>query len=49
MLLIEQEAIIETNWTDERQYAHPGDARRWMTINLRLWQHTRSYVEIYPI
>jgi len=30
-----QEAIIETvNWTDELQYAHPGDARRWMTINL---------------
>jgi len=33
------------NWTDERQYARPGDARRWMTINFWLWWHTRSYVE----
>ena len=30
------------NWTDERQYAHPGDAWRWMTINLWPWRHTRN-------
>jgi len=37
------------NWTDERQYAHPGDAQRLMTLNLWLWQHTQSYVEFFPI
>jgi len=37
------------NSTDERQYAHLGDAWRWMTINLWLWRHTRSYVEFFPI
>jgi len=25
------------------------NAKRWMTINLWLWRHTRSYVEFYPI
>jgi len=45
-----QEAIIETlHWTDERQYGHPENAQRWMTINLWLLRHTRSYVEIYSI
>lgn len=30
-------------------YAHPGNARRWMTINLWLWWHTWRYVEFDPI
>jgi len=45
-----QQAIIETvNWTDKRQYAHNGDARRWMTMNLWLWWITLSYVKIYHV